>query len=1373
MATQEDKLIVDLDLRAKKLAETQAQLKSISESLKNTAKFVKEAGSSFTKFDTEISKSVTALRKFDRNLKEFGKGDAIVRLNQTMLQLQKNITKAAEGMQVLRYAEKRQTIGNASSIGPQIQGQALRVGQAQLAAEMDRTNRAAQQRLAIEKQTLDRLKEQQVLLQRNASIETQIASMNAKANNPKFLAAQNQLREQSILSNSGASLFKIQASLLVNYTLMNQLFNLFQFGTKFVIDLDNSFKDLQAITATTNTEMTGLKQTIIDVSQGTKFSAVEVADAAKVLAQAGFSAREINESIKGVVLLATATGTDLATSVDVASSAISVFELRAEDMMRVANVLTGALNETKLTMDKVALGIQYAGNIANEAGLSFEETVAVLGAMSNAGIRSGSTLGTGLRQVLVELLNPTDKLRNKLAEVGLTIRDVDIKSKGFVGVMRTLRDAGFTTADAFESLEVRSAAAFAAIQNDPEIITQLERSFLFTSAAAKANEIQMGSLSAAIKVFTNNLGLAINQLAGPFVEALRVVLNGLSGVLGALESLNVILPIVGTAVISFGAAWGTLKLIALVKNLNLIGGAMATIANVSKATSIGGMLAALVGSVNPVVALGLAITGVASALFLFSTASKRVQENMDQLRAGLDKAKGEFDSTKESANSVEKELSRLTDRLVELKDSPEAVFNEFLSLENQFGSLGFEIENTTNPSIYDLIGALDKLKGKLQETSVEQLKLIQNQRSLLFLEQGKQIRGLGKEGIAEDFYSFASQSRAPGKVDARLNAINTSVSNLAVDPSSITDQARRQLLQQITTQRSALIKLNNAVINYMKDLQKSGEEGTSEYKALQYKQQKITDSLAKVNEFAGNLTDFITDSAVQIKEGFKTTDLSTQIQAAIQQYDEDLSVLRDRKTNSNAERVQLEAEIKALGDNLTKAVRELVAKNMGIAVDALKDSGLEIDDSDIAVIKQSVETDVKQAVEEGRGDINKLSESTKETVNVAMEQAAAGLEAIKNAYQQTALEFDTKIKKFDAIAREAQDLERGGLAGKYSDTEISMMQDKQKALQIDAMRARLNQLPGIIAATDAVAGQKGQELSRLKNLANTPENQSQRISKEREINSIINERKNLQQELLQVQDEYNAMIGKETEAHATLGQQLEYVLQGYMKQMEIQQQWSYQLKENVTKVLDDARSAFKDFVTDTVTGTKSVGDAFKDMGRKILESMLDIVSNKLASQAMGGLGSIFGSILPSIFGGGGGGTSIPNPNIAGTSYMLNGGGLIRAAGGANVGRDNQLILARKGEFVLRNSAVDMIGRDNLAALNAQGNRQISAASSNIMGVANQGQATGGGGMVNVWVVAPEEKPSLTKNDVLVTITDDMSRGGATKKLVKSIALGQM
>jgi TP901 family phage tail tape measure protein len=91
-------------------------------------------------------------------------------------------------------------------------------------------------------------------------------------------------------------------------------------------------------------------------------------------------------------------------------------------------------------------------NLAAESNISLSELTATLSVLSNNGIRAGSTLGTGVRQLIVAIEEPSAKLKARLDQLGISMEQVDIKSDGLVGVLKNLQAGGFTTADAFASI---------------------------------------------------------------------------------------------------------------------------------------------------------------------------------------------------------------------------------------------------------------------------------------------------------------------------------------------------------------------------------------------------------------------------------------------------------------------------------------------------------------------------------------------------------------------------------------------------------------------------------------------------------------------------------------------------------------------------------------------------------------------------------------------------------------------------------------------------------------------------------------------------------------------------------------------------------
>lgn len=1209
---------------------------------------------------------------------------------------------------------------------------------------------------------------------------------------------------ERVTGDGGASLFKIQASLLVNYMLMNQLFNLFQFGTQFVLELDKSFQNLQATIAATDGQMVSLKSTIIDVSKGTKFTAVEVAQAAEVLGQAGFTVEQIKSSIEGVTLLATATGSTLGQSVDVASSAIGVFNLRAEDMTHVANVMTGAINETKLTMDKLALGLQYAGNIAAEAGLSFEETTAILGAMSNAGIRSGSTLGTGLRQLLTEFISPSEKFAKSLTSVGLSIDDVDVKAKGFVGVLNTLREAGFSATNAFESLDLRAAAAFAAIQNDPEIINRLQESFIYSTAAAKANEVQMKSLSNTFDQFRGALGALVSEGSGPVVSTLVGITKAGTGVLNFLSEGGVLLTSFTTALTISATAFGAFKVQSLIINLFKTQAQLEAVAAASQAAAVGmtNLQKAAMLLRTPIGAISIAIAALIGGMQLFDLLTTSTAESLDAAKTSFANAQGEVEKTDESVRSIDESLDSLITRFGELKDSPETVRTEFLSLQNRFGSLGFKIENETKPSIESLIEALQRLKTTLGEVSAAQTMEMLSQRANLFNKEAGMARDKiqaaqnnKSAGYDRLFTSDDITSRSYGAVKA-AGAVSGANFNMDLNSASQAqiEQAKARVQAVITMIYDSNNELNKALPGLRKAAQNGDKSAKSFLLAYEDRLESNNTALVQIQTQMGGLNDFVTKQKDTTKKVFETTELYTEYMKRIDTYNQDVSKLRSElaKETDPKKKEALENEIIALEAALDKFLQKLIFNKVGAALRTMEETTNErVDSSEIINLVKSMEVAKTTSVAETNQKLARTVEAGMSAAENAAEQARNFVDFQKELMDRVAMAYEREIKRLDAVMKETTDLERGGLAGKYTDAELSMFQDRQKGLENKALKAKIDQGPSVLAALDNLIGAQSGIVgknAKLGGLNNSPDTAKELAKSQKELLDLEQERADVLNELNTMQDEYNARMGIATDANVALGDQIKYVLEGYSKQMEIQSQVGYNIKENLTSALDEGRESFGGFLSDFLSGTKSMEDSVRSMVTSFLQSMLKLSTDKFAAE-------IFGAItggLGSMFGGGGsgsvtaGGAHLPslNPNLnipdagagggffsnIGSWFGLKDGGYIRKAGGGANNRDSVKALLRPGEYVLRNQAVDMIGRENLDEINGMGARSFSASGERIP---EMGGGKGGMSVTNVWVVSPDQKPSLTKDDVLVTITEDIMSGGTTKKLIKSVTQGNL
>lgn len=531
-----------------------------------------------------------------------------------------------------------------------------------------------------------------------------------------------QRRDDQLWGDGGAAMLALQARLLVQYSLLNQVFSAYSNVTTATLDFDNALKGLQAISASTNGEMEKLRTTVIQTSLGTRFSATEITEAATAMAQAGLGIREIDQAVPAVTLLATATGTTLKNAVDVSTTALGVFRLRADEMPRVADQMTAALNLSKLTMDQVALGFQYVGTAAADVGLSLTETTAAFGTLANQGIRSGSTIGTGTRQFLLDLAQPTEDLRRRLTELGLTMSHIDVRTNGLAGVLENLQRAGFTGADMFATMEVRGAAAGAALLRGSADILELTSGIQRATGAAEANAVQMESLRSRFLQLQNVINAVAFNAFEPFLNVLKNTTSAVSDTLEPLAKTSEALRLVGS-LLSAAAIVGAGALLARMAMGFQVVAASVTAVTATLAAG-GGLAAAMTGIALAIGPVGFGLAALAGGLGLLiynsqegTQSTRGLNAAMEEQRQKLNEAKSALDEQKTALQSVDEFLNNTINRSAGLRDGTQALNVQIEEARMRFGNLSTAVYRNIE-SYGGLISTLRVVREELRVTAL-------------------------------------------------------------------------------------------------------------------------------------------------------------------------------------------------------------------------------------------------------------------------------------------------------------------------------------------------------------------------------------------------------------------------------------------------------------------------------------------------------------------------------------------------------------------------------------------------------------------------------------------------------------------------------
>ncbi len=403
--------------------------------------------------------------------------------------------------------------------------------------------------------------------------------------------------------------------------------------TTAAVSVGNSFEQqmsrVQAIAGSTKDELKQLTDQAMDLGAETSFSATQVAEGMENLASAGFTTQEIMEAMPGLLDLAASSGADLATSSEIAASAIRGFGLEASSSAHIADVFAEAAARTNAQTEDMGEAMKYIAPIANTMGLKIEEVAAAIGIMSDAGIK-GSQAGTSLRGALVRLTKPTDKMLGVMEDLGISFYDNEGKMKSLTEMISMLQEAtkGLTDEQKQNALTIlfgteSLSGMMSLINRGSEDLADMTKSFEDCDGAAQnMADTMLDNTAGAIEEMTGaieSLAIKVQQMLAPYItKAANKIQELINKFMELPESTQkTILAIAGIA-----ALLGPILLIIgqVINSISIISGALSTftawIANTSAGlTGFSKILTTLTGPVGIVIGVITALVGVFTYLY--------------------------------------------------------------------------------------------------------------------------------------------------------------------------------------------------------------------------------------------------------------------------------------------------------------------------------------------------------------------------------------------------------------------------------------------------------------------------------------------------------------------------------------------------------------------------------------------------------------------------------------------------------------------------------------------------------------------------------------------------------------------------------------
>lgn len=227
-----------------------------------------------------------------------------------------------------------------------------------------------------------------------------------------------------------------------------------------------------------------MAQTVRDVGVETKFTAPQVADAAKFLAMAGFDINAINQSIRPISDIALVGDTDLGETADVVTNIMTGYGISPDRIRKAADIMTMTFTKSNTTLMEIAEAYKYSASLLSAGGIDFEEATAGLGILGDAGIK-GSQAGTTMRTIMANIINPTKKQLANWERIGVARTDANGRVRPLMEIFKDLSEAGLYVDDFYKLFHKTAAQGAVSLANNVDKWNEIIRENFLSGGVAK------------------------------------------------------------------------------------------------------------------------------------------------------------------------------------------------------------------------------------------------------------------------------------------------------------------------------------------------------------------------------------------------------------------------------------------------------------------------------------------------------------------------------------------------------------------------------------------------------------------------------------------------------------------------------------------------------------------------------------------------------------------------------------------------------------------------------------------------------------------------------------------------------------------------
>jgi TP901 family phage tail tape measure protein len=315
---------------------------------------------------------------------------------------------------------------------------------------------------------------------------------------------------------------------------------------KSTIDVQKSLTDINIILNTTSKGLEKFGGDLFTVAKDTGQSFQSVAEAATELARQGLGVEETLKRTRDALILTRLSGLDTVSSVEALTATLNSFNKTALDSTTIINKLANVDAAFAVSSADLASAVQRVGSSAQDAGVGFDELLAIVTSVQQTTSRGGAVIGNSLKTIFTRIARP--EVLDQLQNLGLEVRNLDGGTRPAIDILKELSSTFDTLSDSQKSQIAETVGGVFQINILKAALGDLGKEYSVynnalntsrgaTDQAIKRNEALNETLSAiASRTLTNFTQLGSKIGSGAFQPAIESTLKNVNSLLEGLAN---------------------------------------------------------------------------------------------------------------------------------------------------------------------------------------------------------------------------------------------------------------------------------------------------------------------------------------------------------------------------------------------------------------------------------------------------------------------------------------------------------------------------------------------------------------------------------------------------------------------------------------------------------------------------------------------------------------------------------------------------------------------------------------------------------------------------------------------------------------------